>query len=80
MRAGTGAVQVLLHSSNGAIRLEVNEDAHPLDRRRVKADNSVNGLSSIRDRVALSGGLLSIASEQNGGTKVTAELRTKDED
>jgi signal transduction histidine kinase len=80
MRAGTGFAEILLHSSDGAIRLEVTEDAHPLDRRGVKADNSVNGLSSIRDRVALTGGLLSIASEQNGGTKVTAELRTNDED
>jgi len=80
MRAGTGSVEIFLHSSDGAIRLEVNEDANPLDRQRLKADNSVNGLSSIRDRVTLTGGLLSIASEQNGGTKVTAELRTQDED
>jgi signal transduction histidine kinase len=80
MRAGTGSAEIFLHSSDGGIRLDVIEDAHELDRRRVKADNSVNGFSSIRDRVALTGGLLSIASQQNGGTKVTAELRTKDED
>ena len=80
MRPGTGSAEIVLHANDGVIRLEVTEDAHPLDRRRSNADNSVNGLSSIRDRVALSGGLLSIASEQNGGTKVTAELRTSDED
>lgn len=80
MQAGTGLVEILLHSSNGAIRLEVIEDARGMDRRPPKQDNSSNGLSSIRDRVALTGGLLSIASERNGGTKVTAELRTSDED
>jgi signal transduction histidine kinase len=80
MRPGTGSAEILLSSSNGSIRLEVTEDAHELDRRRAKADNSFNGLSSMRNRVALSGGVLSIASEQNGGTKVTAELHMNDED
>jgi signal transduction histidine kinase len=79
MRPGTGSAEILLSSSNGSIRLEVTEDAHELDRRRVKADNSFNGLSSMRNRVALSGGVLSIASVQNGGTKVTAELNMSDE-
>jgi signal transduction histidine kinase len=80
MRPGTGSAEILLSSSNGAIRLEVIEDAHELDRRRAKVDNSFNGLSSIQNRVALSGGVLSIASEQNGGTKVTAELHMNDGD
>jgi signal transduction histidine kinase len=80
MRPGTGSAEILLYSNNGVIRLEVTEDAHELDRRRKKADNSPNGLFSIRNRVALSGGVLSIASEQNGGTKVTAELHISDED
>jgi signal transduction histidine kinase len=80
MRPGTGSAEILLSSSNGAIRLEVIEDAHELDRRRAIADNSFNGLSSMRNRVALSGGVLSIASEQNGGTKVTAELHMTDEE
>jgi signal transduction histidine kinase len=80
MRAGTGSVEISLRSKNGAVRLDVTEDAGPLDRRQNKIDNSGNGLSSIRDRIALSGGLLSIDSRQNGGTIVTAELRTSDED
>ena len=80
MRPGTGSAGILLYSNNGTIKLEVTDDAHAMDRRRRKSDNSANGLSSIRDRVALTGGLLSIASELNGGTKVTAELRTSDED
>lgn len=80
MRPGTGSAEILLSSSNGSIRLEVTEDARELDRRRPKADNSASGLFSMRDRVALSGGVLNIASEQNGRTRVTAELRTSDED
>lgn len=80
LRAGTGSAEIMLHANDGSIRLDVSEGARRLDRRRSKPDNSVNGLSSIRDRVALSGGLLSIASEQNGGTRVTAELRTGEED
>ena len=79
MRAGTGSAEILLHSSNGTIRLDVIEESSGLDRRGGNTDNTVNGFSTIRDRVALSGGLLSIANEQNGGTKVTAELRTTDE-
>jgi signal transduction histidine kinase len=80
MRAGTGSAEILLCSSNGAIRLEVIEGPRELDRQRRKADTSPNGLSSIRDRVTLSGGVLSIASGQNGGTKVIAELRMSNED
>jgi len=80
MRAGTGSAEIALHANNGAIRLDVTEDAHPLDRRHNKQDNSASGFSSIRDRVALSGGLLSVANQQNGGTRVTAELRTSYED
>jgi signal transduction histidine kinase len=80
LRPGTGSAEIMVSSSNGAIRLEVIEDAHELDRRRAYADNSLNGLSSMRNQVALSGGVLSIASEQNGGTKVTAELHMTDED
>jgi signal transduction histidine kinase len=80
MRAATGAAEILLYSTNGAIRLEVAEDAYELDSRRRNPDNSLGKLSSIRDRVTLSGGILSIVSERNGGTRVTAELRTGDED
>ena len=80
MRPGTGSAEILLYSRNGSVRLDVTENADELDTRPPKPDNSVDGLSSMRNRVALSGGLLSIASEQNGGTKVTAELHMSDED
>jgi signal transduction histidine kinase len=62
------------------IRLEVTDGVRKLDRRPANADTSAEGLTSIRDRVALSGGTLRIASETNGGTKVTAELLISDED
>jgi signal transduction histidine kinase len=80
MRAATGSAEILLYSNDGGIRLEVTEDAHELDRQWRKADNSVSRLSSIRDRVTLSGGVLNIFSERNGGMRVTAELRTGEED
>jgi len=79
LRPGTGAAEVLLYSNNGTIRLEVTEDAHALDRRRQKPDNS-SGLASIRNRVTLSGGVLSIDNGRNGATKVTAELSMTDGD
>ena len=80
MRPGVKSATINLTSSDGAIRLEVTDGEHKLDRRATNTDNSANGLSNIRDRVALSGGTLRIASEMNGGTKVTAELKIADED
>lgn len=77
LRPGTGAAEVLLYANNGTIRLEVTEDSHELDKRLVKVDNS-NALTSIGNRVELSGGTLNIANIVNGGTKVTAELSMGD--
>jgi signal transduction histidine kinase len=78
-RAAAGTAEILLYASDGSICLEVSDDSQELDRGDAKVDNSGNGLATIRDRVALTGGVMRIASEQNGGTKVTAELRTTDE-
>ncbi len=79
LRPGTGAAEVLLYANNGTIRLEVTEDVHELDKRPSRADNS-NALTSIGNRVALSGGTLNIDNIVNGGTKVTAELSMGDVD
>lgn len=78
-RAVDGSAEILLYSNNGTICLEVSDNHHVLDRRDSIADNSGNGLATIRDRVALTGGVMRIASEQDGRTKVTAELRTSDD-
>lgn len=78
-RAAAGTAEILLYASDGRICLEVSDDSQGLDSGDSNVDNSGIGLATIRDRVALTGGVMRIASEQNGGTKVTAELRTTDE-
>ena len=78
-RGAEGTVSVLLYAKNGAIGLEVTDSNEGLDSGDAKVDNSGNGLATIMDRVVLTGGVMRIASEQNGGTTVTAELRTTDE-
>lgn len=77
--AAAGTAEISLYTNDGTICLEVRDDNRGLDSRTQKVDNSGNGLATIRDRVALTGGVMRIASEENGGTKVTAELRTTDE-
>jgi signal transduction histidine kinase len=76
--AAAGTAEILLYANDGTICLEVTDDIRGLDNGMPKVDNSGNGLATIRDRVALTGGVMRIASEENGGTKVTAELRTTD--
>jgi len=78
-RGAEGTAAILLYSNNGAICLEVSDSNHGLDSGEAKIDNSGNGLATIMDRVVLTGGVMRIASEQNGGTTVTAELHTTDE-
>ena len=80
MRPGVKSATINLTAHDGAIRLEVIDGEHKLDRHTPNTDTSASGLRTIRDRVALSGGTLRIASEMNGGTKVTAELKITDED
>ncbi|MDP9178671.1 MAG: histidine kinase, partial [Gemmatimonadota bacterium] len=60
-RAADGTAEILLYSSNGAISLEVSDNNHGLDSGHSMVDNSGNGLATIRDRVALTGGVMRIA-------------------
>jgi len=78
-RAATGTAEILLYANDGAICLEVSDDNQELDSGKPMVDNSGTGLATIRDRVALTGGVMRIVRERNGATKVTAELRTTDE-
>jgi len=78
-RARGGKAEILLYANNGTICLEVVDDTQELDSSAVMADNSRSGLATIRDRVALTGGVMRIANDRNGTTKVTAELRPTDE-
>jgi signal transduction histidine kinase len=74
MRATDGTAEILLYSNDGSICLEISDDNHGLDSRTAKDDNSGTGLSSIMDRVALSGGVMRIETKGNGGMRVTAKL------
>ena len=64
----------MVYSSQGSICLEVRNDSHAVDTGRQNADNSDMELSSIRDRVVLTGGVMRIESTSDGGMVVTAEL------
>ena len=79
MRAIDGTAEILLSSSDGSICLEVSDDHYRLDSHDAKDDNSSKGLSSIMDRVALSGGVMRIENKRNGGIKVTAEMRAEED-
>jgi signal transduction histidine kinase len=77
--ATDGSAEILLYAKDGTLSLEVTDTSHGLDSRGVHADNLGNGLASIRDRVALTGGSMRIDSGENGGLRVTAKLRTSDD-
>jgi two-component system NarL family sensor kinase len=61
---------VNVDARDGTARLEVAYDGTPLPGAGIGP-----GLASVKDRVLLAGGRMSIEN-QNGGTRVTAELRT----
>jgi signal transduction histidine kinase len=73
-RAAAGSAEIALYSSQGSICLEVRNDSQAVDTGRQNADNSDMELSSIRDRVVLTGGVMRIESTSDGGMVVTAEL------
>ena len=73
-RVTAGSADILLYSSEGSICLEVSNDSRAVDSVRREADNSDMELSSIRDRVVLSGGVMRIESKSNGAMVVTARL------
>jgi signal transduction histidine kinase len=78
-RARGGKAEILLYANEGGVCLEVIDNSQELDSSAAMVDNSLSGLATIRDRVALTGGVMRIANDKNGTTKVTAELRTTDE-
>jgi signal transduction histidine kinase len=68
------SADVLVYSNGGTVCLEVRDDRPLVDTAAVPVDNSTNGLSSIMDRVELSGGVMRIERGPNGGMRVAAEL------
>lgn len=68
------SADILVYSNGGTVCLEVRDDRPLVDNDAVPVDNSSNGLSSIMDRVELSGGVMRIERGTNGGMCVAAEL------
>ena len=75
MRATRGTAEIMLYSSDESVCLVVSDDSHEVDSPAVEGDNSRTGLSSIMDRVTLSGGVMRIETRRNGGTRVVTELQ-----
>jgi signal transduction histidine kinase len=75
MRATKGTAEIMLYSSDHSVCLVVSDDGHEVDSRTGDDDNSRTGLSSIMDRVALSGGAMRIETRRDGGTRVITELQ-----
>jgi len=70
MQSGAKSASVRVDARDGLARLEVTYDAVGLP-----GEGLGSGLASVKDRFLLAGGKMSIEN-QNGGTRVTAELRT----
>lgn len=79
MHAGGGTAEILLYSNGGSICLEISDDSHGLDSRAAKDDHLGTGLSSIMNRVALSGGVMRVETKRNGGMRVTVELHASED-
>jgi signal transduction histidine kinase len=73
-RTSASSADILLYTNDGSICLEVKDNRRSVDNRTLQPDNSTSGLSSIMDRVELSGGVMRIESGREGGVRVTAEL------
>ncbi len=70
MQSDAKSATVSVDARDGLARLEVAYDAVGLP-----GSDITSGLASVKDRVLLAGGRMSIVNH-NGGTRVTAELRT----
>jgi signal transduction histidine kinase len=70
VQSGAKSASVRVDARDGLARLEVTYDAVGLP-----GAGLGSGLASVKDRFLLAGGKMSIEN-QNGGTRVTAELRT----
>jgi signal transduction histidine kinase len=60
-----------LFVTNGSVNIEVTDDGATTDEVPIRP-----GLISVKDRVLLAGGKMSIEIEPAGGMTVTAELKT----
>jgi signal transduction histidine kinase len=78
-RTSSGSADIFLHANGGTVSLEVRDNRRLVDSEAPETDNSTAGLSSIMDRVELSGGVMRIENGRDGGVCVTAELNSTEE-
>ena len=76
MHASAKSASIDVNGRNGSIRIEVSDDGCGFDQAWAVVPACGSGLARVRDRVALAGGSMSVDSIPNGGTRVTAELKT----
>lgn len=67
---------VAVFSRPGSVGVEVSDDGCGFDTKTIQCGHPASGLASVRDRVALAGGVMKIDSVANGGTRIIAEMRT----
>ncbi len=72
--AETATVNVVTRDEG--IRLEISDDGRGFDPLSVRSPAKGSALGSVKDRVTLAGGVMQIDSVPNGGTRVTAEMKT----
>jgi signal transduction histidine kinase len=72
--AAPGTVTVRLVTAGGRVELEVRDDGRGFDVATAEARRPGMGLFVMRQRIALVGGTLDVASEAGGGTRVRATI------
>jgi len=71
MRGGAKSAVVSLNVTDAAVNIEVTDDGRVIDGVAIRP-----GLISVKDRVLLAGGKMTIDAAPSGGMRVMAELRT----
>ncbi len=71
--AGADSIEIVLKQEREALKLEVSDDGRGFDKARARSAGTL-GLSSMRERVRLLDGTLSIRSTRGKGTTVSAEV------
>jgi signal transduction histidine kinase len=66
-------IEVVLEDDGQSLKLEVSDDGQGFEKAKIASGNSI-GLSSMRERIRLLGGTLSIRSKLGEGTSVSAVL------
>jgi signal transduction histidine kinase len=75
MHSQAKSATVDVESHDGSIRIEVADDGRGFDTSVVVTPAFKSALASVKDRVTLAGGVLTVDSVPNGGTRVIAELK-----